>query len=1494
VKSANDRHGSPTLPARYEPLARLGQGGAGEVWSVRDRYTDRRYALKLLSRDAGEGATASLVKEAIALSGLEGLGVPRVISFGKLPDNSRLYMLRELVEGQSLEELISTRQDPRLCLSGLALAAEKLTRVHRAGLLHGDIKPANIIVEPETNDANLVDLGLAEPFRDRGSIARGLTPKYAAPELLAGGALTVRAEIHALGVTLADIIDSPGTKEQLGSREFEQLDQVRARATARDPQSRYPSADEFAAALRGSAKLRDSTVSLDGDALWPIVGLEPVSARLGRLALDSAPGTLLEVNGPAGAGKSVLLTRLAWSLGIEGLPLVWIDDGLIGDPAAVASELESLPDDPEATVLIDDFERLDADNQARVTRARARGVRVIVTASEPLPLPADERFEVPPLAESIAAELVRRAVPSLMPSVVKRLLDVSGRRPGRLKRLIQRIAAASVVSEADIEALLGSPGRGSIAPESPLGRVQDLLDRGRFTEAQGVLDAGVDADPVGLATARARLAIGLGEVQKAHDVLLAVKELAEVRRDSERGRAWRLWLARAEVGLRRPESALGMLEELVSLPGPLGAEAAVYRGLALFHAGKAEAAAGQLAEAREAAVALGASRVEGLALLCLGRMHLDTEQHDAARTAFEQALVAAERASDASALATAQSNLAVLLRRRGDVAGAIQHFEAAIDAGRRSGRLSSVRLSLANLANTDLYLGRLERAQASIDELERQRDQLGFYGRAQLTGLKADLLANSGQIQLAAATYRECADAFTELGQGEGAAEARLYAVLLTPLEGSVDLEALHAEVRLARSQIGDSPTHRPVYYLALARLERITKNDVQARAHLEQALSEARETKQPEWIWRTLEARAELEAADGQLLMAQRDREAAVLVLEEIAARLPQDLREVYWNDERRKRLRAALPRQRHSPERDVALAQTVRSTGPVGYAITPISETTRTPLERRLARILEINSELLAEFDLERLTVRVIECALELLNAERGFVLLRQEDGSLSVHTSRDNRGDVARAEFSRSIAQRAMASHKPVVSLDASRDSAMQSYASVHQLMLQAVACVPIPGRGGELIGALYLETRRGPGGEFERELPTLGAFADQVGLALETARLVTENMNRAAQLAEANSQLETAQERLRELLGERTQKLKLARRRLRDAHDTLYGHFGYQGLVGTSAAMRRLYSLIERVKDTDVPVLISGESGTGKEVASRAVHRASDRNKEPFLGINCGAIPEHLLESELFGHVRGAFTGADRERKGLLREAGKGTVLLDEIGEMPQKMQASMLRVLQERKVRPVGGTAEIDIECRFIFATHRNLRQMVEDGRFREDLYYRIVVVELSLPALREHAEDIPPLVDYFLGLFAARYKRDKKTLTRAALRRLGSYEWPGNVRQLEHVLLNAWVLSDQAEIDVEDLDLPDEAATEPARPQHLDELTTEPERPSRGPERPEPRAPARQSLSSHLKDEKARIAEALAACNWNRVRAAEMLGMPRRTFYRRLKQYQLQ
>jgi DNA-binding NtrC family response regulator len=317
------------------------------------------------------------------------------------------------------------------------------------------------------------------------------------------------------------------------------------------------------------------------------------------------------------------------------------------------------------------------------------------------------------------------------------------------------------------------------------------------------------------------------------------------------------------------------------------------------------------------------------------------------------------------------------------------------------------------------------------------------------------------------------------------------------------------------------------------------------------------------------------------------------------------------------------------------------------------------------------------------------------------------------------------------------------------------------------------------------------------------------------------------------------------------------------------------------------MRRVYSLIERVKDTDVPVLITGESGTGKEMVARAIHETSSRSKRRFVGVNCGAIPENLLESELFGCVRGAFTGADRDRRGLFRESEGGSILLDEIGEMPQRMQAGLLRVLQEKRVRPVGGSHEEPVDVRLIFATHRDLCSLVEEHLFREDLYYRIHVVEVNIPSLRERAEDIPQLVDHFLGIFAARHRREKGTISREALRLLMAQPWRGNVRELEHVLLNVWVMSDVEELTVEDF----EVVLGRGVP-----LPTERGRSSRPPE-----AEARHTTGvggdkrsaerGKVEDERTRILNALAQCGQNRVKAAQLLGIPRRTFYRRLSEY---
>jgi two-component system response regulator AtoC len=236
-------------------------------------------------------------------------------------------------------------------------------------------------------------------------------------------------------------------------------------------------------------------------------------------------------------------------------------------------------------------------------------------------------------------------------------------------------------------------------------------------------------------------------------------------------------------------------------------------------------------------------------------------------------------------------------------------------------------------------------------------------------------------------------------------------------------------------------------------------------------------------------------------------------------------------------------------------------------------------------------------------------------------------------------------------------------------------------------------------------------------------------------------------------------------------------------------------GFEGVVGESAAMREVMDLAARVAPFPSTVLLTGESGSGKEAVARAVHRASPRNGKAFVAVNCGAIPENLLESELFGHERGAFTGADRAREGLFEEADGGTLFLDEIGELTLPLQVKLLRVLQERQIRRVGGTGERAVDVRVLAATARDLVDEVREGRFREDLFYRINVVQITVPPLRTRPEDVPPLAEHFMRLHARRLGVEAPGLPRDLVPVLAAYSWPGNVRELENVIERALVLS---------------------------------------------------------------------------------------------------
>ena len=265
-----------------------------------------------------------------------------------------------------------------------------------------------------------------------------------------------------------------------------------------------------------------------------------------------------------------------------------------------------------------------------------------------------------------------------------------------------------------------------------------------------------------------------------------------------------------------------------------------------------------------------------------------------------------------------------------------------------------------------------------------------------------------------------------------------------------------------------------------------------------------------------------------------------------------------------------------------------------------------------------------------------------------------------------------------------------------------------------------------------------------------------------------------------------------------------------------HKQLDERFGLGSMVGKSAAMRALFQLIETVAPTAATILISGETGTGKEMVARAIHQTSPRHRERFVAINVSAIPETLLDAELFGHVRGAFTGAVAMRQGRLEQADKGTLFLDEVGTMPMALQMKMLRVLQEREFERVGDTKTIRVDVRIIAATNKDLEREVREGRFREDLYFRLNVIDLHMPSLRDRAEDIPELAEGLLQRSFVAAKRPPRPLSHEARRAIETYPWPGNIRELKNALERAAILcsTDQVTLD----DLPDRVAANSLQP----------------------------------------------------------------------------
>jgi transcriptional regulator with GAF, ATPase, and Fis domain len=473
---------------------------------------------------------------------------------------------------------------------------------------------------------------------------------------------------------------------------------------------------------------------------------------------------------------------------------------------------------------------------------------------------------------------------------------------------------------------------------------------------------------------------------------------------------------------------------------------------------------------------------------------------------------------------------------------------------------------------------------------------------------------------------------------------------------------------------------------------------------------------------------------------------------------------------------------------------------------------------------KLFEFSDRLMHVRDLTELLDALMDAVIGITNADKGFLILLEGE-TLDVKVARNlNRENIADAvsQLSDSIIAKVVRSRKPVIVSDAMHDDEFAAAKSVMHLKVSSVICVPLLDRG-RLLGLIYVGNDSIRDLFQDQTLRVLTVFASQAALILSNALLLNE--------------------------------LRHDNKRLNDRLET----YRFGEIVGTSPPMQSVFRKVEKISPTDISVMITGETGTGKELIAREIHNRSPRVGKPFITINCGAIPENLLESELFGHVKGSFTGAVANKQGKFQAADGGTLFLDEIGEMPIELQVKLLRAIQEKVVYRVGDTRPETCDIRILAATNRDLEKEIAGGRFREDLYYRLNVVNVELPPLRVRGDDVLVIARYLLSRYSREYDAKVKGFSPNAAVAIRKHNWPGNIRELENRIKKAIVLCESTVIGPDDLGL-----TGDVLPQIL--------------------------TLAEAKDKFQReyINEVLALNNGNRTKTARDLGVDPRTVFRHL------
>ncbi len=1498
------------IDSRYEIRQKLGQGATGVVYKVFDPVTKRLLALKVLkSRGEDRDGTSRFQREFHAIRRLQH---PNIVKVHDLHQN---YFTMELVEGKPLEP--SEVQDFATLVSLTVEICRALRYIHAQGMIHGDLKPAHVLV-PKDAHVKLIDFGLAhEVDLVRGELAGTLD--YLAPEQARGLAADPRSDLYSLGVILYEcctrrlpfeaedpvaLIMKHVSAVPLPPREIDRripkaLDAIILKLLEKDPAQRIQSAEELMdrlVSLGARQEIRAGRVETGSHLLYAprLVGRDEPLAELAAAMARAEGGTPQQilVRGAPGTGKSRVLSEFRAAQLLRKVTLL---------SASNPSQGRSYP--PLADLLEQAcfaLERVLPEEDLHALGERCGGTLLRFApdlAEKPWMAKARPRLFLD-LRRSVKDLLeILKALASRAERAVALVVDDAERADPAHLQVLSGVAAGA--RGLPLMMLWAADEGGTRRATAPL--LEEFAARGQEGAATLTLSPlstpqvnALIASMIGKSAVEEGFATRLATLSKGSPLVVEemVRSLADRGDIFKQGGKWQSRIPSfASLSLPRSheERLLAKARELPeSARGVLGAAALIHHGITVdllsevTHLDAAElfeiladlVRQGFLTEVRERGgrvYSLSSERLDAWAYEQVPPKQR-LKGHDAVakvleETAADRPGALAEDLGHHLARGREPARAVPSLVAAGDQAGEAMDPKRATELYRLALTLGAETLAPAALSALRTRLGQALLALSEKDELEEAERILGeAVAGARRAGepllLVAALSAHAAALirrrafAEAETAVREWIGATTQAGDMHGLAEAtttlgdlqRLAgereAAIASYAKGMAVAEKLAGAHLLARAALG-----RGLAALALGRNDEAREVLARAAEALRQedpaallpevliATGEGKlasgEIEEAAVLLRRLApAEAQLERpargrfhrlacltalAQGEFGAAQRHYRAAARILEglgdegalgELAVRYAEA--GALAARDTAVRVRAEGPHLLKEAQERFArwglAGEAERAQQVAARAQEALSGTTQSIKAERdnLVFLQEVLRVMNSELDLERLLSLVMDMVIEILQAERGFLMLLDEAGRLSFSAARNlDRETIAKPEFkvSNTIAKKVLETGKPILTQDAQADERFKKRLSISNLKLRSILCVPLRHKE-RILGIVYVDNRFVSERFNEENLRLLGAFADQAGTAIENARLVAEIRSQKAELEKANTDIRALNRRLEGQVA-------VQRAELREAHSALAqgreGRPAYPEIVGRSPPMQELFGLLDRIAPTGVPVLVEGESGTGKELVARAIHAKGPRADKAFVSENCAAVSPTLLESELFGYVKGAFTGADTDKPGLFEAADGGTLFLDEVGEMPLEMQSKFLRALENGEVRPVGSQVVKHVDVRIVAATNRTLQDLVREGRFREDLYYRLNVVKIILPPLRERREDIALLVESFLLDHARRNGGDSRRILPEALELLAQRDWPGNVRELRNFLERLLLLSPEPEIRPEDV-----------------------------------------------------------------------------------------